>query len=60
MREVIPVYRNSESGSDVPDAYRAKGTAQKSTQKIPKFGGPGGIRTPDLTVMSASQSPQCP
>jgi len=53
MREVIPIYRNSESGLSVSVACRKrKDSNSKTPQGIEKFGGPGGIRTPDLTVMS--------
>jgi hypothetical protein len=53
MREVIPLYRNSESGLSVPFAYlSAESSGDKNSQAVEKIGGPGRTRTCDLTVMS--------
>jgi hypothetical protein len=53
MREVIPVYRNSESSLCVPFACRDEAN---STLEIPQpieiIGGPGRTRTCGRTVMS--------
>jgi integrase len=53
IRDVIPLYRNSESGVCVPFACRKiKSSSVNASQAIEKTGGPGGTRTPDQTVMS--------
>ena len=53
MREVIPLYRNSESGVCVPFACRkSKNSNSENSQAIEMIGGPGRIRTYDQAVMS--------
>lgn len=53
MREFIPLYRNSESGLCVPFACReGESSSSDDSQDIENIGGPGWIRTSDLTVMS--------
>jgi integrase len=53
IRDVMPLYRNSESGTCVPFACRGdKIRGAKTRQAIEIIGGPGGTRTPDQTVMS--------
>src|SRR5690242_15821991 len=53
MREVIPLYRNSESGLSVPFAYLdTESSGADDAQVLENIGGPGGTRTPDQTVMS--------
>ncbi len=53
MREVMPIYRNSESGLCVPFACRVVGSSSaEDDQVIEKIGGPGRIRTCDQAVMS--------
>jgi hypothetical protein len=53
IREVIPLYRNSESGLCVPFACRKrKNLESENTQPIENIGGPGRTRTYDQTVMS--------
>ena len=53
IREVIPLYRNSESGLCVPFACRGSTCSDSdNAQALEKIGGPGWIRTSDQTVMS--------
>ena len=53
IRDVLPLYRNSESGVCVPVACRGnESSGRKASQVIEIIGGPGGTRTPDQTVMS--------
>lgn len=53
IREVIPLYRNSESGLCVPFACRESASSDSDNmQAVEKIGGPGRTRTCDLTVMS--------
>ena len=53
MREVIPLYRNSESGLSAPFAYlSAESSDDESSQVLEKTSGPGRTRTCDQTVMS--------
>ena len=53
IREVIPLYRNSESGLCVPFACRMNASSSlDDDQVIENNGGPGWTRTSDQTVMS--------
>jgi hypothetical protein len=53
MRQVMPVYRNSESGLSVPFAcHPIASSCDDDTQGIESIGGPGRTRTCDQTVMS--------
>ena len=53
LGSAIPLYRNSESGLCVPFACRDGVDENLDDPKVlENIGGPGGIRTPDLTVMS--------
>ena len=53
IREVIPLYRNSESGICVPFACRESTSSDSdNTKAVEKIGGPGWTRTSDQTVMS--------
>jgi hypothetical protein len=53
VRKVIPIYRNSESSLSVSSACRKnKYSNSKIFQDVKRLGGPGWIRTSDLTVMS--------
>ena len=53
MREVIPLYRNSESGLCVPFAWLSDENSDDGyPQPLENIGGPGRIRTCDQTVMS--------
>jgi len=53
IREVIPLYRNSESELCVPFACRGSTSSDSdNTQAVEKIGGPGWTRTSDQTVMS--------
>jgi len=53
IRDVIPLYRNSESGICVPFAcHRVASSDDDGAQAIERTGGPGRTRTCDLTVMS--------
>ncbi len=53
IREVMPLYRNSESAVCVPLAcHGGESSSLADDQVIGKIGGPGRTRTCDLTVMS--------
>ena len=53
IREVMPLYRNSESAVCVPLAcHGGESSSLADDQVIEKIGGPGRTRTCDLTVMS--------
>jgi hypothetical protein len=53
IREVMPLYRNSESAVCVPLAcHGGESSSLTDDQVIEKLGGPARTRTWDLTVMS--------
>jgi hypothetical protein len=53
IRSFMPLYRNSESALCVPFAcHEGESSSLRDGQVIEKIGGPGWIRTSDLTVMS--------